>query len=83
MFVADFLSHSSCFREVALSESACGPHYRRIMSQAAANRSAATNPGHPPVLGLCWSVRIIYTHVQICCAVLKIGSVGLTGYPVG
>ena len=47
---AEFLDHSACFREIALSPSACSIHYSAIMAEAAAN----TTVQEDTVTNLCW-----------------------------
>ena len=47
---AEFLDHSACFREIALSPSACSIHYSAIMAEAATN----TTVQEDTVTNLCW-----------------------------
>ena len=66
--ISDFLSHSSCFREIALSESACASDYNSIMSEVVTNTgnqetdnstdtSTEPNMDHT-IKRLCWCVFV-------------------------
>ena len=72
MFLLDFLSHSTCFREIALSESACATDYNSIMSEVVTTTSnndnnneadnstdTSTEPNMDHTIKrLCWSVFV-------------------------
>ena len=67
---SDFLSHSSCFREIALSERACAGDYHSIMSAVAGADSSSSSS----LAALCWSVshhfigHCIVDYLSLCSA---------------
>ena len=56
--LTDFLSHSSCFREIALSEFACASEYNSIISEVTNtindNSTDTFEETHDTVNRICW-----------------------------